>query len=378
MQKTQNRYTKLDGLRGLLSLVVALNHSFLIILIPQFANVWGQNIFAFNGLESKLHQIFMMLGNGGVAVTMFFVLSGFVMGRSLTKIDITPLNSFWFFFKRLARLYPAYLFLIVISALYMKTGFVYKIYPFATHWLHWWMNFEMTVKEFLRNVFFVSISLGGVTWTLRVIVIASLVSPLFASITKRTNWLVDLLLTFLLLYMSFTVLNIEGFRDLRYLYMFFGGQILPKFKPFFEKIKTWFLIASLPIAMYLLLDYRYMTNEYLGGAFEALVSWFYLGIMAYNTKTKLFNFLDNNILQYFGKISYSLYLVHFTVLYILVRLLFDAFPNLPYTQYYLYFHLTFFVITTAIATGLSALVNKYIESPSLKLTGLIEQKFIKK
>ena len=32
--KTSDRITKLDGLRGVLSIIVALNHSFLIVAIP--------------------------------------------------------------------------------------------------------------------------------------------------------------------------------------------------------------------------------------------------------------------------------------------------------------------------------------------------------
>src|SRR3989339_1013996 len=105
----QMRYTRLDGLRGLLSVIVALNHSFLILAIPASANIWGANIFIFHGLQSKLQQIFMLLGNGGLAVTIFFVLSGFVLGESFGKGRHTIKNSAVFLIRRLLRLYPVYL-----------------------------------------------------------------------------------------------------------------------------------------------------------------------------------------------------------------------------------------------------------------------------
>jgi peptidoglycan/LPS O-acetylase OafA/YrhL len=377
MITSNTRYTKLDGLRGLLSLVVALNHSFLILLIPAFANVWGQNIFAFTDLQSKIQQIFMLLGNGGVAVTMFFVLSGLVMGQSLKKIEQSLSGVLGFYVKRMTRLYPAYFFLIVFSALYMRLGFVYRTYPVASTWFHWWMNFEMTLSEFFRNAYFASISLGGVTWTLRVIVIASFIFPFFYFITKNTSKYLDLILSVVLVYASFTVLNIAGFRDFRYLYMFFAGLILPKFRSTFENFPKWLFFVTLPFCLYILLDLRYMTNEYVGGLGEAVVAWFYLGLMSYNHKETIFNFLDSKFLQFFGKISYSLYLIHFSVLYIFAKLVLDYLPNLPYTQNYVAIHLMFFIISTILATYLSIFMNKFVEEPSVKLASYISEKFKK-
>lgn len=375
--KIINRFTKLDGLRGLLSIVVALNHSFLVIAIPSFANVWGQNIFSFHDLQSKLQQIFMLLGNGGVAVTMFFILSGLVMGESLSRIALSIKGVLGFYIKRMTRIYPAYFFLIVFSALYLRADFVYRTYPAASSWFHWWMNFEMTLQEFIRNAFFVSISLGGITWTLRVIVIASFLLPFFYFLTKKTSRYFDIFLSILLVFLSFTLLNIPDFRDLRYLYMFFIGLMLPKFKTLFEKTPNWLVLITLPISLFFILDFRYMTNEYTGGLGESIVSWFFIGLMAYNARIKIFNFLDSRVLQYYGKISYSLYLVHFSVLYMIAKLMFDYLPNLPYSQNYLAIHSTLFIISLILATGLSILVNRYVEVPSVKLANLISEKMRK-
>ncbi len=371
-----DRITKLDGLRGILSLVVALNHSFLVVAIPTFANVWKQNYLEFHDLQSKLQQLLMILGNGGAAVTLFFILSGLVLGQSLSRVEFSLKGLSAFIAKRLIRLYPVYIFVILLIAIYMRLGFVYQVFPQASLWYIWWMNFEMNLREFLYNLFFVHTYLGGVTWTLRVIVIASFIIPAFYYFTRKTSWFIDLLISCVLVYTSFTVLNIPDFRDLRYLYMFFFGLMLPKFKHFFSRIPGWYVLVTMPITLLILLVIRYATDEYLGGVLEAIVSWKLIGLISYSDRTKIFNFLDHWSLQFFGKISYSLYLIHFSILYIVARFMFQILPNLPFTDNYLFTHTILFVISLTIATGVSVIVHRYIETPSLTFSNKVSRKIL--
>jgi len=372
--ENKTRFTKLDGLRGLLSLVVALNHSFLVVVIPTFANVWQQNPLVFNGLQSKLQQLFMFLGNGGAAVTLFFLLSGLVLGQSFSRIKMNFRGLTSFMVKRIIRLYPVYLFVIAITAIYMKFGFVYQTFPYSSSWFNWWMNFQMTLKELFLNIFFVHAYIGGVTWTLRVILIASFVFPIFYLINKKTSLWLDILVSILLVYFSFTLFNIEGFRDLRYLYMFYLGLMIPKFKTLFSTISNRLATIVLPFGLIFLLGFRYPTNEYYGGVVESIVSFFIIGIAAYGDKVSALDFLNRKFFQFFGKISYSLYLIHFSVLYILSRIMFQNLPNLPYANQYLIIHFSLFLLSVIIATGVSLLVYKYIELPSHSLSTRIGKK----
>ncbi len=375
--KTSDRITKLDGLRGVLSLIVALNHSFLIVVIPNFANVWGENYMVFHDLQAKIQQLFMLIGNGGVAVTMFFIISGLVLGQSLNRVEISARGLIGFFVKRFLRLYPVYFLVIILTAVYMRLGFVYQTFPYASTWYHWWMNFQMTFKEFFYNLFFIHTYLGGVTWTLRVILIASLILPLFYTLTKRTGWLVDLLITTVLIVASFTILNIEGFRDLRYLYMFFLGLILPKFIKFFSDLPRWLISLSLPFLVILLFIIRYATDEYFGGVIESLISWLIIGTLVYSEKTKIFDFLSRKSFLFFGKISYSLFLIHFFILYLLARIMFQLLPNLPYLDNYLIIHLTLLFLSLTIATLVSVLVHCYVELPSLTFANSVSDRISK-
>jgi peptidoglycan/LPS O-acetylase OafA/YrhL len=151
-----NRNTLLDGLRGLLSLIVMLNHSFLVVAIPSYADVWGQNYFAYFDFSSKIQQIMMILGNGGAAVSMFFVLSGFVLNYSLGKISWNPKSYIYFLFKRLLRLYPAFFFTITLISIFRWLGFDYRQFPHASTWYHWWMNFKLDGLEYFLNTIFLT------------------------------------------------------------------------------------------------------------------------------------------------------------------------------------------------------------------------------
>jgi len=363
-----NRLTKLDGVRGILSLLVALNHSFLIFTIPVLADIWQKNIFQPTDIQIKLQQLFMLLGNGGAAVSLFFVLSGLVVGMSLDRKWIGMSGLPKFYLKRLIRLYPVYGFLVIATSIYIVSGFKYEIFPQASAWYNWWMNFEMSIPEFIRNMLFVHTYIGGVTWTLRVIIVASLMMPFLFILSRKTSKWLDIPITYALHYLAFYVFTFTDFRDFKYIYMFYLGISIPKWKDIFAFPKQ--TIITYPIAIFLIyefLQYRYLTNEYKGGVIESLISWLILGIIVYNSKITILNFLNAKIFQFYGKISYSLYLVHFSVLYLLARFLFIYFPTVLYTSHYFISHLLMFMVSTLIATPISYLVYKYIEEPSGRL-----------
>lgn len=362
-----NRLTKLDGLRGILSLIVALNHSFLVLAIPAFANVWGQNPLVYTNFQSKLQQIFMMLGNGGVAVTLFFILSGFVLGLSFKKLRFTFVELARYLAKRLIRLYPVYIVLVILTAIYMKTIFVYQHYQYASTWFHWWMQFQMDTKEFIYNLLLIHANIGGVTWTLRVILVASIIFPFIYFISRKLNGIGNFIFLFILIYLSFTLFDIQNFRDLRYIYMIYSGVILLDCGNFFKKVPVQFIYPFLLVSLFVFFDLRYLTDEYLGGLFETIFGWLFIGLIIYREDLAIFNFLDNKILQYFGKISYSLYLIHFSVLYLLSKFMFEHL-NLDFSNIYFLTHLSLFIISLGITIPISELMYRYLEQPTVILS----------
>ncbi len=358
------RYTRLDGLRGLLSIIVAFNHSFMVLAIPWFADIWNQNIFAYHDLQSKLQQLFMLVGNGGLAVSVFFVLSGFVLAESAKKWEFTFSEALTFYIRRLLRLYPVYLFLILFSALYMWSGFQYRTFPIASTWFHWWMNFEMTLKELSYNLTFVHMYIGGVTWTLRVILSASLVIPFMMYLSKKLSIPANILVYILLALATFKLLDYHKFNDFRYLYMFYLGILIPRFQSSFESISGRTIALLTPPLTLTALYFRYLHEIHLAGIVESFIAFLFLGILAYNYKQNIFNFLESQVFQFLGKISYSLYLVHWTVLYILSRALLENISPAFISNNYFLTHLSLFVVTTPMAIAFSMAIYKYIETPA--------------
>lgn len=222
----------------------------------------------------------------------------------------------------------------------------------------------MNFKEFILNLFFVHAYIGGVTWTLRVLLISSFIFPQLFLMHKKTTWWLDIIISIVLIYLSFTLLNIPGFRDLRYIYMIYLGLMIPKFRLVFSRIPRVVVNTTLPISIIILLGYRYLTDEYIGEVAESIVSFFVIGLSAYGNNLSILNFLDSQVMQFFGKISYSFYFINFSVLYLLSRFMFQNLPNLPYQDHYFLIHTCLFIISVAFTTVISLFVYKYIELPS--------------
>jgi peptidoglycan/LPS O-acetylase OafA/YrhL len=136
-----------------------------------------------------------------------------------------------------------------------------------------------------------------------------------------------------------------------------------KFQTMFSKMKPAIFYAIIPLIALMFFVVRYQTDEYIGGVYESVASFMILGVILYQPKISIFNFLDNPFFTYLGRISYSLYLVHFSVLYILARFMFIALPGLSYSTNYLAIHSSLFVLSLLITLPISHLLNIYIETP---------------
>ena len=87
---------RLEALRGLAAMTVAAGHALLVAPV--------------SGLHESLVKVLVLLFNGQAAVTVFFVLSGFVLGLSLRRsTESFASGTIRFWVRRWFRIYPAFL-----------------------------------------------------------------------------------------------------------------------------------------------------------------------------------------------------------------------------------------------------------------------------
>jgi len=340
----------LDGLRGYAALMVAVGHSFITI----------KN-------NSKIDGIIYQLVNGGVAVSIFFLLSGYVLGESLRKNDtrLTITKSVRFYIKRIFRIYPIFLLQIILLSIFLLF-WSYQRFPGMSHWTSYWFNFPISVKEVLFNLVFRSTSLGGVTWTLKVEMIGSLFIPIFFYFSSRTNKYMDLCIIVFIATLGYMFPISKG---VTYLYVFYIGLVLPKWKENFQNIKLTkksadiIIIGLFGFALFIsatTIDVQYPFVRHIPLTL-------FLGALIYIPTKHVALVLTSRLFQLLGRISYSFYLFHFLVLYVMLRFMFRYIDNGLLQRHFLFFEFMIATSSLFITIFISRFLYRYIEEPCIIL-----------
>ena len=111
MLQATRRSAPLDGLRGIASVAVIFYHSILFLNPRLVVEVLLPPVQSLPDRHDIPAKLLLSLVNGHMAVAIFFVLSGFVLSRSLDRMEGSPPTSvvLRFSVRRLFRLYPAIL-----------------------------------------------------------------------------------------------------------------------------------------------------------------------------------------------------------------------------------------------------------------------------
>jgi peptidoglycan/LPS O-acetylase OafA/YrhL len=321
MQPT--RISSLDGLRGIACLMVVFYH-----YLFRYGEIY--NTYQFNYFKDF---------NAGVEI--FFFISGFVIYMTLPKAK----NTLHFFALRSIRLLPTYWVCLIIS---------YSIITFFGL-----PGREVNLNEFLLNFLLFHQAFGipnvdGVYWSLVVEFIFYFWIGVMYFFSKKYKLQIKY---FFLLWL---VLASIFYSDLDGLLYIFNKSLILEFIPsficgiYFYKImneeKSLSNIIILIISYFAIL----VTNEF--AVFIPL-----LLLPFFISSNSLSNFLSNNVLRFFGTISYPLYLVHQNIGYIVITFLinngFEIFLSV--------------FLALAISVLISIFVNKYFElSLSRKLKNI--------
>jgi len=155
------RNTALDGLRGVAATAVVFYHSILfqqMSLVDRELVVPAQQL---EGMSSLIAKVVLSVFNGHVAVILFFVLSGFVLGQSLDRMSGRPLRlCLRFAVRRLFRIYPAVFAAIALFAAVAAAFGPLRGLP------------ALELRAPLQNALLTKITWHGATWTLQAEVLA--------------------------------------------------------------------------------------------------------------------------------------------------------------------------------------------------------------
>lgn len=369
------RYTELDALRGLAAVEVVFGH-FLNIFPMMFENTYNTDqtgiYHLMNVLKySPLHIVY----SGHEAVMLFFILSGFVLSLPFYsgKVEYNK-----FLLKRICRIYLPYIAAILFSFL------CYKLFSRGgIPELSWWFNSSWVVPVKLGDLishvllvgYFDTSLLNNVIWSLVHEIRISIIFPFIMILILRFGWKKSIIVVGTISFIAELVNNNIAVPGSAYsnilitvqlLILFVIGAVLAQNRVYlinwFRNLNRYICVGIFIIAIliythaayfqgmpfiYSLLHNKIIPNEWiiaLGASMLIII------VLSYNRLMLI------RPLQFLGKISYSLYLLHFPTFFSIMYLFYGRFPIR-----------VIYCISLVIAIILAYLSYKFIEAPAIEL-----------
>ncbi|MGQ4006366.1 acyltransferase [Francisellaceae bacterium CB300] len=343
----------INSLRGIAIIMVMLVHY--------------TQLFSVANLHLPLH-LEMVFYSGKYGVLLFFIVSSYTLFRSL---DIRKEDGFKnYYIRRFFRIAPLYYLIIII--LFITTngdaGYLQDPHDGITF-------YNLLTHVFFINGFFTSYtnSIVGVEWTIFVEVSFYMILPILFLYRK---FLVHITISFFII----SLLGLLGlefinshlgriqlyFSPIIWLVAFAYGGLIYQYdnNDYIKRIFIAYKYLLLTIFILLFILFSYVRGSLMIELFALLMVMFFL-LVKYNQ----FKVFDNRFLNRIGELSFSMYLIHFTVLlFIETNIRFIFFHNgvLDY--------ISLFVVFVAITISISYLTYIFVEKPFIR----IGKKFLSK
>jgi peptidoglycan/LPS O-acetylase OafA/YrhL len=335
--------TRLESLRGLAAFGVAWIHVNIAFLTTEQVH-YPEVVF----WRDWLFRLFPP----GSAVVFFFTLSGLVLSNSLLR------DPSWkrFVIRRFCRIFPAMWFAVIVTyvaQITLRDLYDYKVVsePYANMFLR-----HQGITDLFRNLILAKKSIDPVIWSLIPEMVCSLLLPGLVWIHRRLNAIFRLLLLALL-----TIWCNLTDDPTKYLFAFYAGFALPEtITPFLRSDLIKYLAAL--FGWYLLYVGHFYGVAYSTIMVETCTVGSVLVISAVLSSPASFNFLNIRPVRFLGRISFSFYLLHLPVLFLLVALTM-VFPSLRPIN--LYETVAFAVLAIAATIPVAALSYRFIELPGI-------------
>ncbi|NYH22310.1 acyltransferase family protein [Paraburkholderia bryophila] len=356
---------RLEALRGVAALWVAVGHSMIWLVIGSEPAIWSKPLWAVQGIQAHIARATISVFSGAAAVDIFFVLSGFVLARSIFRSNLSVQGYLRFAVRRLFRIIPAFWFSLLVVLFYLLVIYPgHEDFPGASEWFTRWYSDPLSIREWIENATFVSPWLNPNAWTLKVELLASALLPFivwFLGSRKAVRSIIALLCTVALAWIYRDAPSDLG----HYVYMFVVGAILASHGSQLRSAVTesgLFVVGCLllilaasvcfPLIHPLAADFLVVTGT-------AGLVW----ALGFGHSSKILRIFDAQWCRYLGRVSYSFYLLHFIVLYGTGHLVLRILPSAVVIRWPLVIMSFVCFLSVLIAICLAQLSYSWVEKP---------------
>lgn len=337
MYKQVKYFKGLNGLRFFAAYLVVLHHAEQIRL--------KNNIFNLKELS--------LFNNGGLAVTFFFVLSGFLISYLLLREqkETSNISIKRFYTRRILRIWPLYFLLVIIGTL---------IIPYFLHIINHPYEMPYTFNEVILYYIFFSPFMVNIIfghnfleplWSIGVEELFYIIwAPLFKFLKKHILGIILSAITIKLLLLTVSsklqfssdinrIISILQFESMAIgglaAYIVFNRKKEIESSVLFSRpiqiIIIIFIIGKLFIGKFLALNSTFFEYLYKPGFLFRILFTFSFAWLIVNVSLnkKSLITLDNKMLNFLGEISYGIYMYHMLVIFAFIFILKDQLANMP-------------------------------------------------
>jgi peptidoglycan/LPS O-acetylase OafA/YrhL len=337
--KNPNRLYHLDALRGIAASSVLLHHAL--------------------GIYPSCESWVLMMGRP--AVTFFFLLSGYVLGKSVDKTNFSPLSEYiCYCVRRISRLYPALFIALIVAAILAR----FYVIPNPSADLSGWFSKSIAkattihgLHDYLGSFRLYYLRLDPPLWTIQVEFVCSLYLP-FLIWSVRRNQAMKWITLGLLGYIRFN--HPAWFGLASYLFEFYLGYIAWTLSPQITEISSKISRNLILLIVFGTLAWMWRYDGSGVGLVSVSGMAAFLSLCGPCRWEALKSLLNTAPLQFLGRASYSLYLVHLPILMICWSLMVGKCGKVQGD-----FHQVMILLLTAVPISLilAELMERFVERP---------------
>jgi peptidoglycan/LPS O-acetylase OafA/YrhL len=345
--REKGRYESIDGLRGFLAFFVFLFHSCI-----------SYNYLTKGSWSLEYTNFYTLLGPS--SVQLFFMITSFLFFSKLLDSNKGEIDWFRFYLSRFLRLYPLYLFsiiLVFIIVAYLSNGLMRESYWELFKHVMSWILFGLFGMANINEIGATNQVNAGVIWTLAFEWMFYLSMPMLALLVRKQTSI------FWLFFSMIGLVSIAYFQPLMMGVAFIGG-IIAAYAAKINKLRknansglsTALIFACL--ACLLFVD--------LGNLYYIRLIFLVIIFVLIASGNNICGALSHQVSKALGDLSYSIYLLHGIVLYFTFQIMLPHMKLISTNQYW-----GIIGLIVPILIFICHWTYKLIEYPAMQSTGKV-------